>query len=308
MTRYRSPTGWIPGLILACRGVAAVALILAGCGVAAVVLSGVGTARALSSPAALRDYSLREEGATHWRLPRRLEEISGLAMTSDGRVLAHDDEVGVVFELDPGTGEVVKEFRLSDGDDPVEDDFEGIAVAEGRIWMVTSAGRLYEFEEGGDDESVLYAMVATGVGRRCEVEGLAWDPERRVLLLLCKRPLADAPPGVLAVHAWSVEERRLVAAAGLALSEPDLSRPLRGARFQASGIERHPVTGTWFVVAARQQAIAEVGAGGQVLAARRFPADWHRQIEGITFAPDGSLIVADEGAGGRARLTIYPPP
>ncbi len=278
-----------------------------GWAVAAALAPGAAGLPALQAPA-LESYDLEEESATHWRLPRRLEEISGLAMTPDGRLLAHDDEKGVVFELDPRTGQVVKEFRLADGAEPVRDDFEGIAVAEGRIWLVTSAGRLYEFEEGGDDESVLYGMIATGVGRRCEVEGLAWDPERRVLLLLCKRPLADAPRGVLAVHAWSVEERRLVVAAGLALPEPDLARPLRGGRFHASGIERHPVTGTWFVVAARQQAIAEIAAAGRVLAVRRFPAGWHRQIEGITFAPDGSLIVSDEGAGGRARLTIYPPP
>ena len=46
--------------------------------------------------------------------------------------------------------------------------------------------------------------------------------------------------------------------------------------------------------------------GGQVVTAKQFSAQWHRQAEGITFAADGALIVADEGAGGKARLTLYP--
>ena len=66
------------------------------------------------------------------------------------------------------------------------------------------------------------------------------------------------------------------------------------------------MSGNYFIVAARQGAIAEITPGGQVVAVREFPAQWHRQVEGITFAADGTLIVSDEGAGKRARLTLYP--
>ena len=37
-----------------------------------------------------------------------------------------------------------------------------------------------------------------------------------------------------------------------------------------------------------------------------FLLKWHRQTEGITFAADSALIIADEGVGGKARLTVYP--
>ena len=58
----------------------------------------------------------------------------------------------------------MKEFQLADVGDPVADDFEGIAVAEGRIYLVTSAGRLYECREGADGASVLFQVYATGPG------------------------------------------------------------------------------------------------------------------------------------------------
>ena len=251
---------------------------------------------------------MEEATAAHWKLPSRLREISGLAMTGDSRLLAHDDERGVVYEIDAADGSIVKRFRLADTAQPVADDFEGIAIAEGRIYLVTSFGRLYEFGEGDPDESVLFSVHATGVGRVCEVEGLAYDESERSLLLLCKDTRGRALRGRLAIFRWSIDRKRLREDAPVVIPVADFARRIRAPRkgFHPSGIELHPASGNYFVVAARQGAVAEVTPGGEVLAVRRFPAEWHRQVEGITFAPDGTMIVADEGGKGRARLTLYP--
>ena len=258
------------------------------------------------SAASLEDYELRAESATHWKLPRRLREISGLATTRDHRLLAHNDEVGIVFEIDYRDGSIVKEFQLTDRRDPVADDFEGIAVADGRIYLVTSAGRLYESREGADGESVPYRMYATGVGRVCEIEGLAYDGGGRELLLMCKEARSEGLRGRLAMYRWSIDEKRLSADSPTVVPVGDFARRIGSNRYRPSGIERHPVSGNYFVVAAGQGAIAEVAPAGEVLAAKRFTAGWHRQIEGIAFAADGALIVADEGGNGRAILTVYP--
>ncbi len=256
----------------------------------------------------LEAFGLRAEDAAHRELPRRLREISGLAMTDDGRLLAHHDEAAVVFEIDHASGRIVKQFQLADLDDPVAGDFEGIAVAAGRIYLVTSAGRLYESDEGADGESVLFTAYATGAGRDCEIEGLAYDEDRSELLLMCKDARTGNLLGRLAIYRWSVDGKRLRDDPPTVIPVRDFAGPLRANRFRPSGIERHPGSGNYFVVAARQGAIAEVTPGGQVVAVRRFAAPWHRQIEGVTFAADGSLLVADEGADGRAILTVYPAP
>ena len=72
--------------------------------------------------------------------------------------------------------------------------------------------------------------------------------------------------------------------------------------FQPSGIERHPVSGNYFVVAARQHAIAEITPEGQVVAVMEMSPDRHPQAEGITFTPDYDIIISDEGKDKRARL------
>ena len=62
----------------------------------------------------LLDYDFSGANATRWKLPEDLDEISGLALTADGRVLAHNDEQGIVFELDPWRKAVVKSALSSE--------------------------------------------------------------------------------------------------------------------------------------------------------------------------------------------------
>ncbi len=254
----------------------------------------------------LESYTLNEETATHWKLSEHLEEISGLAMTRDNRLLAHNDERGVIFEIDYQKGAIAKAFQLSDMKNPVASDFEGTATIDGQVYLVTSSGRLYECREGTDGESVLFNVYTTGVGRDCEIEGLAYDESKRALLLMCKDARSADLEGQLAIYHWSIDEKQLSVDAHTVIPVAEFSQHIKGKKFQPSGIERHPISGNYFIVAARQGAIAEITPEGMVVAVREFPAQWHRQIEGIAFAADGTLIVSDEGAGRKARLTLYP--
>ena len=270
------------------------------------VLSSADTMAVLQRKISLESYTLTEETATHWKLPEHLEEISGLAMTRDNRLLAHNDERGIIFEIDYQNGSIAKAFQLSDMKNPVASDFEGIATIDDQIYLVTSSGRLYECREGTAGESVLFNVYTTGVGRDCEIEGLTYDESKRALLLMCKDTRNADLEGQLAVYHWSIDEKQIRKDAHTVIPVIEFSQHIKGKKFQPSGIERHPMSGNYFIVAARQGAIAEITPEGKVVAVREFPAQWHRQVEGIAFAADGTLIVSDEGAGKRARLTLYP--
>ena len=254
----------------------------------------------------LENYTLDPETATHWKLPRELEEVSGLAMTGDNRLLAHNDERAIVYEIDYRQGSIVKAFQLSDTDYAAAGDFEGIAATEDAIFLVTSNGRLFECREGNAGESVLFNVYTTGAGRDCEIEGLAYDRTRRQLILMCKEARNLDMEGQLALRRWSIDKRQFDNDPRTVIAVEDFSRHIKGRKFNPSGIERHPVTGNYFIVAARQGAVAEMTPGGKVIAVRKLPAKWHRQAEGIAVAADGTLIVADEGAGRKGRLTLYP--
>lgn len=259
-----------------------------------------------TGPIGLSSYNLGKDAATRWKLPGCLTEISGLAMAPDGRLFAHNDEVAIVYEVDYLSGEIVKAFGLANLGQTIADDLEGIAFVDDTAYMVTSAGRIYEFPEGEDGEHVTFNVYDSGVGCACEIEGLAFDPCGRVLLILCKNPLVQELAGKVGIYRWSVDNKRTVEGGHTLVDMAEILAAIDKKKFQPSGIEVHPESGNYFLVAARQGSVTEVTPNGRVVAAMRFPAKWHRQAEGITFAPDYTMIVSDEGAGKSARLTLYP--
>ena len=151
--------------------------------VAPVEAASTGPIPAGSTEAFLDGFDL-EERVWYHDLPGRLDEISGLALTSDGRLFAHDDERARVHEIDPETAEVGKRFDL--GEDLVRGDFEGIAIVDERFFLITSSGQLYEFREGADRENVAFRLTDTGLRDRCEVEGLDYEEALDALLVACK--------------------------------------------------------------------------------------------------------------------------
>ena len=254
--------------------------------------------------AILKAYDFLSDERDSPKIGRKLKEISGLALTTDGRLLAHGDEKAVLYELGYD-GSAVKSWSLTDMKKPVSDDFEGVAVADNQIYLVTSSGRLYESLEGNDGEQVLYTVYTTGVGRDCEIEGLAYDTVRGHLLLLCKDSRKHEMEGKIGIYRWSVRSKALVSNAHEFLPLGLAAKTLSGRKFEPSGIEIDPTTGHYLIIAARQHTIVELAPDGQILATVILPEDHHPQAEGITIDSSGLLIIADEGGGKRARVSFY---
>ena len=81
---------------------------------------------------------------------------------------------------------------------------------------------------------------------------------------------------------------------------------LKGNEFSPSGLAQAPDSERYLLVAARQNAIAEISLDGRLLGVTSLDKGRHQQTEGIAFLSDGTLILADEGTGQRGRLTFYP--
>ncbi len=237
---------------------------------------------------ALSWYDLNDKKPSAVDLPTRLREISGLAMSEDGRLFGHGDEKGVIYQIDYQSGKIIKSFSL--GRIAVRADFEGLAIAGNRFFLVTSWGNLYEFSEGKDEGYVSYQVHRTPLTLANDVEGLCYDPDTHSLLLACKEY-----PG-----------RGYAKNKAILLPVQELRRKSRHKLFNPSGIERHPKTGTFFVIAAQGESIIEVSSSGDVLDQVTFRSGVHKQPEGITFSPDFTLLISDEGGRKRAKLTRYP--
>ena len=238
-----------------------------------------------------------------WILPRELKEISGLALTTDGRLLAHGDERGTVWEIDYRRGVVVKRFEL--GKDPVKADFESIAVAGSRVFLLSSKGKLYEFEEGDDSAHVDYKTVDTGLHDICELEGMAHDAATQSLLFACKDVREASLKDSLVIFRWKLDGEK-----GRGLELPRLTVPIAlviGANgwshVKPTDITVDPKSGN-YVLVAKDKALIELTPAGKVVSSATMPGR-HDQAEGVAITKDGILIVSDEGVTGPATITLY---
>ena len=246
----------------------------------------------------LSKYNFEPEGSLRIKLPGELQEISGLTMTDDGRMFGHNDEKGFVYQIDYTVGDIVKKFSL--GKKYEREDFEGIAFANNTFYVVSSNGDIYEFEEGNDGESVTYNVIETDLKSKFDVEGLCFDPETNSLLLACKGYPGKGFKRQKAVYSFSLDEMKLEKEPRFLIDLSEIKK-----MFNPSGIERSPNTGTFFIIAANGNAIIEISKEGKLIDEKKLPPIIHEQPEGITFAPDKSLIISDEGDFTSGSIVIH---
>lgn len=266
---------------------------------AAILLAACAEAPVDAQPAAANGATFAARSEAQWRLPDQLREISGLAVASDGRLFAHDDEHAVIYEIDATRGAIVKAFALGDG--ALTGDFEGLAIApDGRFWMTTSRGELYRFSEGANGATVPYETFNTGLRDVCEIEGLASLPAEESLILACKRNEARGMRGTVSLHIWrfsgsaepwrQVPEREITAAAGVE-------------NFRPSSVDVDARTGRILVLSANDPALAELDGEGRLVSAHALRG--HPQPEGLAVLQNGALVISDEGGRGQAQLSRY---
>jgi hypothetical protein len=263
-----------------------------------------GCADAQSAPAAgLRDYDLSGSPTVRVTLPAELAEVSGLAITEDGRLLAHGDERSVVYQIDLPSGKVVKRFAIGAGGG-LAGDFEDIQMVGDRLFLVTSSGELIESKEGADGATVPVVRRTRGVGGACEVEGLSWDEGSSSMLLLCKETKGKRWKDQLVILTVDPTSGEFSPEPRITVSQDELKRVTGAKRFAGSAMVRHP-RGTWILVAGPQHAFAEIDSTGKVLGGGMLAPKRHRQPEGLAIASDRTLLISDEGAGAGGTITGY---
>jgi hypothetical protein len=262
-------------------------------------------ARAARLTDALAETAADSSGPlARWVLPRGLAEVSGLALTGDQRLLLHNDEVGRIFEVDYRRGVVVKSFWLGTRDLP--GDFEAIAVAGDRVFLLASNGNLYEFAEGDDGARVPFTLHDTQLGKECEFEGLGFDPAANALVMACKHS------GVKSLREFVVLYRYSLAgdsAAPVAQIKVPLAQAIGGngwKGFTPSDLSVDPGSGDYLIVASQEKGLLRLTPAGDVVWSRPLPPG-HGMAEGAAITRDSLLILSDEATSNAqpGTITLY---
>jgi uncharacterized protein YjiK len=253
---------------------------------------------------ALTDHNaaLARTPLARWVLPAPLREISGLALTKDGRLLAHGDEIGEIWEIDYRRGILDKHFFL--GDKAVKGDFEGITVANDAVFLLSSSGKIYQFHEGANEAHVAYSMVETGLKSACEFEGIAFDPAINSLLLACKHVHDKSVHDAIVIYRWSLAGDSTARLSKITVPLGEVSASNGWKSLHPSDITIDPFNGNYVLISSLEKAMIEITPAGEIVFARPLP-DGHPQAEGIAVTKDSLMIVSDESKQGPALITLY---
>ena len=249
-------------------------------------------------------YDLSSEDPKLLKLSSQLSEISGITFTPDNRLFAHGDEYADVFELDTESGSIIKKFSLGNLL-VVKGDFEDITTADGKFYLVESKGKLYQFAEGNDGEFVTYKTFTTDLRAKDDVEGLCFDSQTNSLLLACKETPSSEYGKDKVVFSFSLESMSFNNKPRFIIPFKEIKNNNAEGKFSPSGISRNPLSGTFFIIAARGNMIIEVSAEGNILGQMELPSSVHRQAEGIAFKTDGTLYISNEAKGKTAVIAVY---
>ena len=252
----------------------------------------------------LHHYDFSGDKSKTVTLPKKLNEISGLAVTRDNRLFAHNDEVGIVYEVDISTGDISNEFYL--GKKKVKKDFEGIAVVKDSLYMVTSSGVIYKFSYSDNNKNVDYKKFKTILSTKYNVEGLCYDKATHSLLLACKEYAGKNLKEYKAIYSFDLSTYKLQEEPRFLINLDSLKNKFNINNFSPTGLEVHPKSGNIFVLSSHEKAIIELSSNGELLNAVKLKSINHPQPEGISFLSDLTLLISDEGKNKRGNLTIIP--
>ena len=236
-----------------------------------------------------------------WIMPASLREISGLTLTPRGTVLAHDDNIGRISEIDPKTGILLKSFSLSGNQ---KGDFEAITIAGNDVYMLESSGKLFKFQQAADGHQVPFTVYDTKLGHECEFESLAYEAANSRLVMPCKRVLDKGEGHELRIYYVPLPLGNRSAITSIAVPIDEIAGGNKWKNFRASDIAIDPTTGNYVIIASREKAYVVMTPEGDVVRSQSLPGN-HAQAEGVAITKDSLMIVSDEANGGSAKITVY---
>ena len=259
-----------------------------------------------------------------WKLPDKLNEISGLTCYKKNELAMIQDERGNIYFFNTITGNVHDKIDFSgDGD------YEGVEVVDGDFWVLRSDGDLYrvKMDKGKSTKTKKYE---TELSVKNDTEGLGYDKKNDRLLIACKgRPYIDDKKGKekKAIYAFRLDDKELKKKPVIKIDLDELKElrnynifarlgidflsyfyPSKGdVTFQPSGIAIHPHTNHIYILASVGKMLIVCDEEGEFLAAVSLNPNVFIQPEGICFDQEGNLYIANEGQELNATIFKFKP-
>lgn len=251
-------------------------------------------------------------------LPAELREVSGLTALDQHTVACLQDEAATLYIVDLRDGHILERHPFAG-----PGDMEGITRVEDIIFALRSDGLVYRLARTGSRFEAADSFNLMLPHRN--IEGLGHDPvDGRVLVapkdnpkggpdLRDKREVFAFDPATFTLQmqpvlTFSVKQvLRAAKADGVDLPARTTGKgkDAPALKFRMSSIAVQPGTGRYFILSAVDQTLLVLDRSGQYISLYLLDPTLLPKPEGLTFLPDGDLLISTEGKSGPARIAQF---
>jgi uncharacterized protein YjiK len=231
-----------------------------------------------------------------------LDEISGLDFyNKDTSVFAINDEQGILFKIYIRNDIKIETWKFAGSGD-----YEDIHRVDSSFYVMRSDGTIFRlgFSTPETPQVETYKISLKGNN---EFESLYYDSILKKLILICKDCKEDNKKTVSAFAfdpetntfsddpVFTIKGKKVVKQA-----EVDKDK------FKPSAAAINPVTNELFMISAINKTLVIADRDGSVKEVIDLDKKLFKQPEGITFTPDGTMLISNEGAGnGSGEILIF---
>jgi hypothetical protein len=242
----------------------------------------------LSSPPG---YNLERPAVV--KLPTYLDEISGIAFyPKDRSVFAVDDEKGWLYKIFFTGNMAIQKWKYGKGSD-----FEDLVLSDSTFYVLQSKGNILSVRFVQPD-SVLVEKYESGLPGKNEFEILYEDKDQHRLIMICKDCEAD-DKNSLSAFAFDLATHTFSPTAAYVVNVKKIEELMmeKKVKFKPSAAAINPNDGKLYMVSSINKVLAIADKKGNVENIYKIDPRLFKQPEGLTFTPEGHLLISNESAG-----------
>jgi uncharacterized protein YjiK len=251
----------------------------------------------LSSPP---EYNLNKPSVV--KLPAFLDEISGVAYyPKDKSIFAICDEKALLYKIFLTGSLAIQKWKFGKGAD-----FEDLVLIDSTFYALKSTGHITTLDFISPD-SIMVKEYEPQLAGKNEFEILYLDKAQNRLIMLCKDCEAD-DKNSLSSWAFDLSSLTFSSSPAYVIDVRKIEELMRQkkVKFKPSAAAIHPQTGQLFIISSINKVLVVADKNGIPEKVYKINPGLYKQPEGMTFTPEGNLIISNESAEiGAANIMVF---
>lgn len=233
------------------------------------------------------------------KLPKELNEISGISFINDSIVAAISDGKPYLYIYNLQQQTIASKIEVA-----VDGDFEDLTVCGDTVYIIQSNGILWTISNF--NSTPLITSTTLPLEHPFELEGMCRNSTKDTLFIAAKywHRQDSLDENELPVWAYAIRQNKLIDKP-LFYIPATIALEKKKHLFHTSGISKINENPTWIAISTNKKYIAELTSSGKRDAIISLEQDVFTQPEGIDMDSKANIYISNEGKNDRANILKF---